>query len=79
MTVSKAQEVCTGITECTGITFAGDVNIVQRDGILNHRTQVWLKGTDEWVEAAGHVSFVKKLPECENVRYMRYKRAGHGP
>ena len=79
MTVSKAQEVCTGITECTGITFAGDVNAVQRDGVLNYRTQVWLKGTNEWVDAPGHVSFVKKLPECENVRYMRFKRAGHGP
>ena len=79
MTIDKAQELCAGLAECTGFTFAGQWDAVWAAGSANFAAQVWLKGTDEWVAHSEHVTFTKLLPKCAETKFMRYKKAGHGP
>ena len=79
MTIDKAQQVCSENVECMGITFAGDWDQLWALGTARYRAQVWLKGTEEWIQAPGHVSFTKELATCENMRFLRYKRKGFGP
>ena len=35
-------------------------------GAHQFTAQIWLKGTDEWVEHPSHITFVKNLPKCPN-------------
>ena len=79
MTVAKAQELCTGLPDCLGFTFQADWDAVRALGAHQFTAQIWLKGTDEWVEHPSHITFVKNLPKCPNVRYMHYRKASHGP
>lgn len=79
MTIDKAQEICAGLVECMGITFAAEWDAVWAVGTANFRAQMWLKASDEWVANEGHVSMVKEMPKCDGAKFMRYKKAGHGP
>jgi hypothetical protein len=79
MTIQKAQELCAGLAECTGFTFAAQWDAVWAAGDSNFAAQIWLKGTDEWVAHSEHVTYTKLLPKCAEAKFMRYKKAGHGP
>ena len=79
MSVDKAQEVCRGLVECMGFTFAADKETYAAVGPKNFRAHMWLKGTTEWIANPEHMTFLKVMPECQDAKFLRYKRAGHGP
>jgi hypothetical protein len=79
MTIDEAQHRCSAHADCMGITLAAEWDAVWAVGTSRFKAQVWLKGTTEWVAHNGHLSFIKKMPKCTNVKFMRYKRAAHGP
>ena len=77
MTVIDAQKVCSSMTECMGFTLAtgGAGQAIS----LSSSVTVYLKASDEWVAHDSHVTYIKARPNCQDVKMMRYKRAGHGP
>jgi hypothetical protein len=79
MSIAHAQRMCNSLAECTGFTFAGSWDNVKKSGIEFYRAHVWLKGMNEYVESPGHITLVKVVPECPNVKFSHYKRASHGP
>ena len=83
MSIAKAKEICTGLADCLGFTFAAEyrkvLTAMQLEGPNAVRAQVWLKGTDEWVAHNEHVTFLKQLSKCDGVRFMRFKLKTHGP
>uniref|UniRef100_A0A7S2NDG1 Uncharacterized protein n=1 Tax=Haptolina brevifila TaxID=156173 RepID=A0A7S2NDG1_9EUKA len=80
MTISRATALCDALPECSGITFAADIDKLPKDGSRKEfMAHVWLKGFDEWVPFKGHVTLLKQLRVCEHLKFVKYQVATAGP
>jgi hypothetical protein len=86
--LGHAKQICDEIAECMGMTFSGNYEQVTKAAALgqsnsgsqsaldNIRALVWLKAVDDVIDHTEHVSLVKSVRPCTDLKYMRYKSKG---
>ena len=86
--LGHAKQICDEIAECMGITFSGNYEKVTKAAAIgqsssgsqsaldNIRALVWLKAVDDVTDHTEHVSLVKSVRPCTDLKYMRYKSKG---
>ena len=62
-------------SDCQGFTLSA----IDEPEKAGQQLTVWLKASNEWVEHASHLTYLKQRPPCEDARFKRFAKAGAGP
>ena len=75
MSIAMAKRVCDSLADCQGFTLSA----IDEPEKAGQQLTVWLKASNEWVEHASHLTYLKQRPPCEDARFKRFAKAGAGP